>query len=102
MSIRLQQLLLLLGIALLPIAISGWYSLLQINQMAADIEESTVSRAHFEEKAKELMRAHEEMKETQAQLVMSGNSSPSHCRVISLGFAACAPTTWPPNSPIMS
>ena len=41
MSIRLQQLLLLLGIALLPVLISGWQSLRQIDAMAAAIAAST-------------------------------------------------------------
>jgi HD-GYP domain-containing protein (c-di-GMP phosphodiesterase class II) len=41
MSIRLQQLLLLLGIALLAVALSGWQSLRQIDRMADSIAEST-------------------------------------------------------------
>ena len=41
MSIRLQQLFLLLGIALLPVLLSGWQSLRQIDHMADSIAEST-------------------------------------------------------------
>ncbi len=41
MSIRLKQLVLLLGIALLPVVLSGWQSLRQIDQMAEGIAEST-------------------------------------------------------------
>ena len=41
MSIRLQQLLLLLGIALLPVLISGWQSLRQIDAMAGAIAAAT-------------------------------------------------------------
>jgi response regulator RpfG family c-di-GMP phosphodiesterase len=41
MSIRFQQLVLLLGIALLPVVISGWQSLRQIDAMAAGIEDAT-------------------------------------------------------------
>ena len=40
MSIRLQQLFLLLGIALLPVLVSGWQSLRQIDRMADSIAES--------------------------------------------------------------
>jgi len=41
MSIRLQQLFLLLGIALLPVLLSGWQALRQIDHMADGIAEST-------------------------------------------------------------
>jgi HD-GYP domain-containing protein (c-di-GMP phosphodiesterase class II) len=44
MSIRLQQLFLLLGIALLPVLLSGWQSLRQIDHMAENIAESTRQR----------------------------------------------------------
>jgi len=41
MSIRSKQLLLLLGIALLPVILSGWQSLRRIDHMATDIAAST-------------------------------------------------------------
>lgn len=44
MSVRLQQLLLLLGIALVTIALSGWQSLRQIDNMAGAIAEATRER----------------------------------------------------------
>jgi HD-GYP domain-containing protein (c-di-GMP phosphodiesterase class II) len=44
MSIRLKQLVLLLGIALIPVTLSGWQSLRQIDHMARGIAESTRTR----------------------------------------------------------
>ncbi len=41
MSIRLKQLLLLLAIALLPVAVSGWYSIRQFDAMASTVADAT-------------------------------------------------------------